>query len=367
MMNIAKLTLNGYSNYGNILQSYALEQILLNFNCNVDTIWIRPNDFLPLKKWNWKIITKYLLNWHGFKTYVDTGNYGMEIVRQGKIKDWAKSNLNLTDLISSINKLADRYDFFVVGSDQVWNPNLPIEVLKDYLLPEIPKDKCIAYAASISYPSIPMHLIETYIKGLSGFKSISMREEDGARLVKELVGMDVPVVLDPTLLVNESHWKQLGRKPAWYDGRPYSLTYFLGKRPANLQGALERKRNTINLLDAKNYDQYVTGIDEFIWAIQHAEHIYTDSFHGAVFSLLMHRPFTVYRRMAANEKDSAGAHMESRINNLLKTFNLAQDGTGILGISKRFDSINFAEFENILEREREKSLKFLSYALRGNI
>ena len=90
-MKIAKLTLDEYRNYGNTLQSYALQQFLLRYADTVDAIWHSKDNFLPRTYWQggWKWPIKFALNWHGFRTHFFNGYNGREMVRQGKIKEFS--------------------------------------------------------------------------------------------------------------------------------------------------------------------------------------------------------------------------------------------------------------------------------------
>lgn len=147
-----------------------------------------------------------------------------------------------------------------------------------------------------------------------------MREQEGANTVKQFTGRDVPVVVDPTMLLTPDEWRKVSRQPAWYRGEDYILTYFLGNRPnaAIQQVANKSGLPSVNLLDEDVYEHYVTGVDEFIWAIEHASLIYTDSFHGTVFSILFQRPFVVCNRVG----EEAVGKMSSRIDTLLSYFGL---------------------------------------------
>ena len=148
-----------------------------------------------------------------------------------------------------------------------------------------------------------------------------MREQEGADIVRRLAGCEVPVHIDPTLYLSADDWRKVSRTPTWDHGEPYLLTYFLGPMPKGVQRiANELELSLVNLLDPKVYEHYVTGVDEFIGAIEHASLIYTDSFHGTVLSILFRRPFVVCDRMPSNPKDQAGGKMSSRIDTLLNYF-----------------------------------------------
>lgn len=362
-MKICKLTLDGYYNYGNVLQSYALQQLLRCYG-EVDSLWHEPDNFLPRVwwRWSWKEPVKFLLDWHGFRKNMQAGVHGMEMVRQGKIKDWCDRYINQRQAEGKLSHLADEYDFFVVGSDQVWNPHF--SVLEDCFLTFAPKEKRIAYAASISCPSIPVEKQALYKEGLAGMAHISLREQQGADMVKEFSGREVPVVVDPTLLLTTDDWRKVSRQPAWYHGEDYILTYFLGKRP-EIVARLEQETGlkVVNLLDENVYEHYVTGPDEFIWAIEHAKLVYTDSFHGTVFSILFRTPFVVSNRVGNDVSEKMG----SRIDTLLGYFGLEnRRGTKAndYAIENPLAEPDWSKVDEVLARERARSDNYLRKALK---
>lgn len=320
IIRIGKLTIDGYYNYGNLLQNYALQQILLQYADTVATIWHEPDNFLPRTglPFTWKDSIKFILNWKDYRHTYLKKHLGCEMVRQGKLKDWSDRYIQTRLGVKNLKDIAEDYDYFVVGSDQVWNPYFGD--LKNNFLSFAPFEKRIAYAASIASPDIPEEKVELYRQGLKGMKWISMREQEGANTVKQFTGRDVPVVVDPTMLLTPDDWRQVSRQPAWYHGDDYILTYFLGKRPnaAIQQVASKSGLPVVNLLDENVYEHYVTGVDEFIWAIEHASLIYTDSFHGTVFSILFQKPFVVCNRVG----EGCTSKMSSRIDTLLSYFSL---------------------------------------------
>lgn len=362
-MRIAKLTIDGYYNYGNLLQNYALQQILLNYADHVDTIWHEKVNFLPFIGLNftWKEYIKYFLNWKQFRTFYCQKYLGAEMVRQGKNREWSKHNIRTRTDVKELKDIADCYDYFVVGSDQVWNPYFGD--LKNNFLNFAPYEKRIAYAASIATPEIPLEKQDIYEKGLRGMKYISMREEEGAQQVEKITGRKVPVVADPTMLLSLQEWKKVSRQPAWFNNQQYILTYFLGKRPDDTIRKIANREHleVINLLDLTNYDTYVTSVDEFIWSVEHAGLVYTDSFHGTVFSILFKRPFIVCDRVG----DSTESKMSSRIDTLLQYFGLEnRRGTKANGyqINNPLE-IAYGDTEAVIQREKHRADEYLRKAL----
>ena len=361
-MKIGKLTLDGYFNYGNVLQNYALRQVLLRYAEVVDSLWHEQDRFMvrTWHKWSWKEPVKYLINWRGFRDELFSDFHGMEMVRQGRIKEWCDRYIGIKRA-DDLPKIAGDYDYFVVGSDQVWNPHF--SDLEHCFLTFAPKEKRIAYAASISCPDIPEKDKPLFKQGLMEMAHISMREQAGADMVKSFSGREVPVVVDPTLLLTADEWRKVSRQPAWYHGEDYILTYFLGTRPEVVDKlSQETSLPVVNILDRDVYEHYVTSPDEFLWAIEHAKLLYTDSFHGTVFSILFRTPFVVCNRIG-NEVESK---MGSRIDTLLGYFGLeCRRGTRANNytISNPFDEPDWLKVDEVLERERQRTNDYLCEAL----
>ena len=284
---IAKFTLDGHFNYGNVLQSYALQQALLRYVDYVDTIWTKPETFLPEMwwKWTWKMYIKWLIDWRKFRTEIMNGHVGREMARQTKIRDFSDRYISYHRVaLAELSHQIKQYDYCVVGSDQVWNPHFGN--YHQFFLGFAPEEKRLSYAASISTMEIPAEEHDFFVQGLKGMKTLSVREQAGADLIEQLTGRKAEVHVDPTLLLTADEWRSVSRRPTWYHGGEFLLTYFLGRRPAQIDAiAKELGLEVVNLLDEDIYEHYVTGVDEFLWAIDHASLVYTDSFHGSVFSI----------------------------------------------------------------------------------
>ena len=361
-LKIGKITLDGYYNYGNVLQNYALQQVLRHYG-DVDCLWHECDNFMPRNwyKWGWKDYVKVIIDWKSYRAKLFSDLHGMEIVRQGKIKDWCDRYINIRHVEGKLPSLANAYDYFVVGSDQVWNPYF--SVLEDCFLTFAPREKRIAYAASISSPSIPVTKQSIYREGFAGMAHISMRERQGADMVRTISGREVPVVVDPTLLLTPENWRKVSRMPAWFHGEDYILTYFLGMRP-EIVADLERETGlkVVNLLSEDVFEHYVTGPDEFLWAIEHAKLVYTDSFHGTVFAVLFRTPFVVCNRVGDDVSEKMGA----RIDTLLECFGLEnRRGTkdNDYTIAAPLQAPSWSMVDEVLARERERADIYLQQAL----
>lgn len=176
----------------------------------------------------------------------------------------------------------------------------------------------------------------------------------------------MPVVLDPTLCLTRSEWVVLSRKPEYEIDGEYLLLYFLGGisdsyRKIIKDTAEKDNLKIINILDVNSKSYYTkTGPNEFIWLIEHARYVFTDSFHATVFSILFHTQFLTFHK--TNE---IGEGTYSRIRTLLEIVGLENR---IYPICKDFE-ITKKEFEMVdpkIQEQKQLSLSFLTMALDGD-
>lgn len=365
MLKIGIITLNGYFNYGNRFQNYALQEYISRlFNESiVNTIWyLKYNSSLKENMITLKNIRRYVFNRHGFKDFIDSGKYVYKIIREYNFKKFSDKYINSVFDYEIKPDLNNRYDYFIAGSDQIWNPYW----LKNSteFLQFADRNKRIAYAASFGVSEIPDDKIDVVKKGLEGIDFISVREHEGAKIVKELTGRTVPVLVDPTLLLTSEEWEKVMERPAWYRDEKFILVYFLSKLPdkikSDIQHLAERyKLKIVDLMDKENIDYYCSPPSEFLYLIKNCSLMYTDSFHGTVFSILNKKPFVV------SSRENVSMNMDSRIDTLLSMFHLedrkvSKDNN--YEITNPME-IEFPDVEAILERERQRSKEFLCKAL----
>lgn len=366
MLKIAIITINDNNNYGNRLQNYALQQFLKELCVSIDSIWYdRKEDcILNRKFWNWKSIIKYIINRKNFREYANK-YYLRDVLRVYNIRKFTQKYIHTKYDFTIRKNINDEYNYFIAGSDQVWNPNFwsknnnhaSIRFLKF-----TSKEKRIAYAASIAIPEIPKDKEKIFKDGLNEMKAISVREKTGADLVKNLTGREVPVVVDPTILLSKEEWQKIEMVPEWYNGEKYILTYFLGN-PSPIIENVAKKNNwkIYNLMDKDNFDLYTSRVEEFVYLINHAQLVATDSFHACVFSILMNTPFLV-----VNRQQKGVADMTSRIDTLMELFGY-QDRYIVNGKCELSDkgilNMDFSRVKAIQERERKRSKDFLEKAL----
>lgn len=342
------------SNYGNRLQNYALQETLKKLKVDVTTI---KNIALLNKKTN---LINYLLRnvKHIFvrQDFVDASE------REEKFVDFNKHIKSTSTCFNWFNKRElNSFDYFIIGSDQVWNPY--IGRLTDFDLAnfELENKVISSYAASMSVDHIDDVHINKLIKAVSKYNRISVREDSGKQILEpHLKNKKIEVLVDPTMLLTKEEWIEISKKPKNHDDSKYILCYFLGNVDQQQldeikQIAKEQKCKIINILD-KQDPYYYTGPAEFLWLEANAEYIFTDSFHSSVFAMLFDKPFVIFDRKDNNKK------MNSRLETLITKFQLKNrkfEGK----ITKENLNHDYSEAYKILEEERKKSKEFLEKAL----
>lgn len=365
MKKIGIITLNDYFNYGNRLQNIALVYFFKSINNKeffINSIWYNNKDIKINRKYiNFRNIKRYIFNKHDFKHYIDSGILFKEIIREYNIKKFSDKYSNEKKISEIRNNINQEYDFFIVGSDQVWKPN---GINKFSFLQFADRNKRIAYAASFGVTEIKPEKIKIVQDGLNGIDFISVREKAGAKIVKELTGRDVPVLVDPTLLLTADEWEKIMERPVWYKDEKYILVYFLSKLPTKVKNDIKNlaekfSLKIIDLMDKENIDYYCSDPSEFLFLVKNCTLMYTDSFHGTVFSIIFRKPFVTCSR------ENTTMNMDSRIDTLFDLF-----GFFDRKISKENNyeiknpmEIKYPDVDAILDRERQRSKAFLCKAL----
>ena len=260
MKKIGIVTVYRNINYGSKLQSYALQKILydLGFECENLKIDFSENDQLkkinPLSK-----ISLYLKN--PAKIFYRR----KKLLRIKKFEEYLQENIKESIYTTNeVKKLIlnndSPYSYYICGSDQIWAPN---QFNKDYFLNFVSdSDLKIAYAPSIGLPTIPKELINDYRKLISDIGHLSIREKDGAEIIKRITGKDIPVVFDPTLLLTKQEWLEHSIDN---NQKNYILCYFLGENKEHRKWVEKLKKQTgykILVLPFKKID-YCWGTKDY--------------------------------------------------------------------------------------------------------
>lgn len=233
--------------------------------------------------------------------------------------------------------------------------------------------KKISYAASIGLPDIPVYLREEYRKNLLKFDSISVREEAGARLLKKYFGIEAQIVLDPTLLLDVRQYKKIEKDPKSFDKKKgsYILCYFLKEQNEYGDAVREYAGNKkleiaghTHCEENKCWMQHLEAIGprEFLALIDNAAAVFTDSYHGAVFSLLFHKEFFIFKRFAADDANNQNSRI-CQLEKWFRTDRIIENYRDIFHCRK----LDYSDFEVRVSQARQFSKKFIEESLAGDV
>ena len=365
------VTLFDVKNYGNRLQNYAVQCVVESLNCKTITIDYHCSlNMLEILKKKIKPIIKIILN-RIYKIFNKSVPYTIEplykhtIKRNNSFINFNNKYLNIYAFEGLANIPKSKY--YIIGSDQVWNPEWYGEFVdqeKLFLLTFCSPEQKICFAPSFGVDTIPSQWESYFKEKLSTFDMISVREKSGAELVNYLTGKKATVLIDPTLMLDKEKWITLSEKPEnFFTNQPYILTYFLGDKNNQVLSdvdayAKKYHYEIINLNDIESLEYYAYGPSEFLFMFNHASLVLTDSFHGSVFSFLFNKPFLVYDRQ--EKKD--GFDMGSRIKTFLETFDLERKHAS----SKLHNDVTECDYSKsykILQKERKKVYEFLKESM----
>lgn len=381
-LKVGIITIIHGTNYGNRLQNYAVQKTLEELGVVAETIFYNNPDIIPSFKQ--RILNK--LRFYKRKkhtSFIQYRKYSQIKAEIFKIKNREKiissretRNNRFTNFNSKYIKYSkfiiednfvtpeinDYYDFFLCGSDQIWNPYYTTHSYL-YFLMFSNYDKNIAYAPSLGVSDFPEGMRENYLKWISNIKYLSVREKAGLDIIKNITGREPIVLLDPTLMLNKTDWVEIAQQPKSKPKNNYILTYFLGGENSLAKKKIDyiskiHKMEVFNLQDYKDFERYTINPNEFIDLIKDASLVCTDSFHGTAFAVIMKVPFIVFERIGTQ------GSMNSRIDNLLSLLNLRDRFVSDIDLNYYpvFD-INYSNIDLILEVERNKALNYLKKAL----
>ena len=370
MKRIATITFHASYNYGSNLQAYALQEYvkkITNNKCDYKVINLRTNTQKEMykncfEKNNLKDRIKSLMFFAEKKNLMKKQEY---------FEDFINQKLQLTKEYNSLEELKNEkwnYDYYVAGSDQLWNLRARDFDWANYL-EFINNGKKISYAASFG------HKAQTWNdedkkrvkENLLNFDCISVREQGSFNNVKELTDISPEMHIDPTMLLTKEEWESLIPKEKIYNGKYIFLYNLKGKDYLKLANKIsqELKMPVVVSTYLNKYEiiygfkrMYATGPIEFLNLIKNAELVLSSSFHGTIFSILLQKPFFALNGIK-----------DFRINTLLEKMNLQDRSIEIENYKEKCKNaykISFLESEKLLEEERKKSEIYLKKALEIN-
>lgn len=352
-----------YYNYGTYLQAYALQKYIMQLGWN-NTILDDSKIISNHVNWKYEIKKYFMLIFQKKYRKCEKSRKLINLL----FENFKHKYLIIDNRIGSLKSLDNKYDVYICGSDQIWNP-FSLENLKtEFYYASFTQKKKIAYAPSIGVTKVPLQY-KTKLKNLiSSFDFLSSREPQGVDALHELTGKEVLKVVDPTMLLDVKQWNQLLPLEKC-NNEKYILAYFLTPNKIFIHTALEyAKRKQLRLkifFNDKSYYDYdcdliTAGPIEFLHYVRDAEYLFTDSFHGSIFASIFHTQFFTFKRFKQNPRSQ-----NSRVENLLNMMNISErllDEDNCNNMSKLSD-IDFERVDYNLAPFIQKSKEYLNRSL----
>ena len=307
---VAVVNRTNLKNYGSVLQVYALCEAVKRLGYDSEVVWqsgnisknfdIRPN---KIAKTVIKLLCYPSLIRSTIKTIKEVKDVAID---EGKVKCFdafvAKNFVQTFYTPGEIDDVAksNKYYKFICGSDQIWCTTTLYPDPMMYLR-FAPREKRVAYAPSLGRDYVPDYNKRTLKKYINDIPIVSVREDKGKELVRQLTGREIPVVADPTLLMRSNEWNKLKVEIALPSD--YILCYFLDEPLDEVKTAICKYAKLVNktivMLGALWNIDYpserivypTSGPGEFLTITSNASMVITDSYHGMLFAINYHRKF----------------------------------------------------------------------------
>ena len=356
-MKVYIATFTRYENYGSRLQNFALCYAIKELGAEPITLIVNNKKDILIK--NIKKIFSY------FPIFCKKQRVWISEIKKAKKNLEFTKKLNLFEIIyDKLINVNFENSIAIAGSDQIWSPvhlKKRPDDMELFFLRFVPSNKRFAYAPSFGVKKIPSDLVKMYKNYILEFNKVSVRENTGKNIIKEIVGINVPVLPDPTFLLNKNEWEKIANKELNIVSK-YILVYFLSEQPSVViqkikQYARENKLEIIYIIgNVYRKNNFVPTPEEFIGLIDSAEVVFTDSFHGCVFSIIMQTSFIVFER-----KD---VEQFSRIDTLLKKYDLEKNIVKTnelwkIDLKNTITKERFQAIAKLMEKEQQKGIDYL--------
>lgn len=307
MKKVGIVTFFSNYNYGSVLQAYALSQFLFQKGYDAEIIdYQNKKNLFNIKMRLSTIFSRlwvFLIHPNIWKLTLDSRKKAKNSIRKLSNETIIQYDIFLKDKLKPYKKFYHResdFDFFICGSDQIWQIAAP-GLNKVFFLRFTNPQKRIAYAVSLGSTVVPQYNAKQFKKYVNSFHAISVRENASKKMIKNICNQDVTHVIDPTLLVGREFWDNILSKTAFKQN--YVLCYFLDECKNSGYIMDLAKKSNLEVLWVETGVTYPTGSRsiipspfEFVSLIKNADYIFTDSFHACCFSSLFEKNFYVIHR-----------------------------------------------------------------------
>ena len=341
-MKIGILTFQGSTNYGAILQAYALNKKLNLLGADCETInyycdKIENSNLAKIKKP--KDIIKNMYQRRKISKY----------------KKFVQKELKMSKSYNRNTIKNSNYDCYIVGSDQVWNPGCSNNDKSFFLDFLGDNKKRYSYAASIGLNNeTALQVINENKKEMQKFDTISLREPINNVKLEKIIDKDIRYDVDPVFLLDSEHWKELCSK-RFLSGN-YIFLYLIAE-PNEIIKFAEKlaKEKGYKIISNKKSIEFMMHCspNDFLSWIYNAKYVVTNSFHATAFSLIFNKKFFV-------ECEGTKNYYNNRVKNVLDLFERADriiDGKGIKDFEEEID---YEITNEKISNEREKSISYLN-------
>lgn len=361
-MKIGILTFHRALNYGAVLQCYGLYSVLESLGHQPEIIDYRPESIERYRKF----YSKLTMSQYGSVILKVKEMVASLIISRGRrrvareFNSFLQKHFNISNSFNLPMAELNGYEAIIFGSDQIWSPSICFGFDKMYWGQfEHGNTKSLTYAASLGGHNIlsasDRQCIKEYIKS---YDHVSVRETQLRTLLREEVGKDYPVVVDPTLLAGVEVFDRIAKKP---EEKNYVLLFTLepNENAYNFAKSIAEKENldivTLKALPSyKKGNKYVqevsaVGVEEFLGYLKYAKYVVAISFHGTVFSVLFQRDFYSLKcsqgDRAYNFLQSVG--LEERMVDADETVVPSQ--VNYSGVSEKLEVLRNASLQYIIE------------------
>lgn len=342
-MKISILTFSQGDNYGAVLQSYALGEWLRSKGHEVEYI------YMTWSTWKYQILSSLTPLKYNFKEF-----------RKRYLRDFSPRCYSTEDLSKSIAQT----DLCIVGSDQVWNPDITTFRALHYFFDFVPDNVVkISYAASFGKKEWEWDSLTDKVKSLlKRFYRVSVREKEGEEICKDCFGISAKVVLDPTFLLNDyRNILTTPRFPNYVVGfmfhpsdNYYNLLGELGKIMNEKVVVMDLPSRKTKLSVFKFAYSPFSKVTSWVTNIANSSFVVTDSFHCLAFSIIFNKQFIF---IASKKK------LLSRVTTLLNKLQIKdrivdspEDAQAMI---PKLIPIDYKKVNKLLNEERVKSEEFL--------
>ena len=331
MLRTATITWTSFYNYGTCLQAYALQHFIVSLgyeNHIVDdksiVFPVPKSDKSTAVECKWK--RRWRKAWQSLRANYRTFYRCQRMLCQG-VDGFKAKILKIDYDTPSVLKDKKDYDVYICGSDQIWNPKILSDNRRLFYYAAFTNKKKISYAPSIGRYQIPDEWKEKVAELIKSFYAISVREEAGRDALQELTQQKVELVVDPTLLLSKKEWEDI-LSCKYIKKEKYVLGYILTPNDTYYRIACEYAQQhglkfylfMLNLEDYGHADRLISGGPfDFLAYIRNADMVFTDSFHGTIFSTIFEVPFYTFKRFS----DDSPINQNSRIETLLMNMGAA--------------------------------------------